>query len=148
MRQLVVDVQGFKLENNKFLVKEFAAFDGIHICHYVFKPPFPLRLLSPNLHRQAIWLMNNYHYIDWNVGSTPVHQFGNILKFLSEKTDMIYVKGIEKANYIKKYSQVPVYEFDEQPALQPMESKCFYHTKNNGVCAISNVFFLYNNFMM
>lgn len=148
MKKLVVDIQGFKLENNKFLVKEFAAYDGFHICHYVFKPPFPIRLLSPDLHRQATWLMNNYHFIDWNIGFTPVHQFCNILQSLTKQVDMVYVKGMEKANYIKKHSLAPVYEFDEQPSLQLMEPKCFYHTSNNCICAISNVYFLYKNFIM
>lgn len=146
--RLVVDVQGFKLENNKFIVKEFAAYDGFRISHYVFKPPFPLRMLSPDLHRQALWLMKNHHYINWEEGFTPVHQFGNILQSLTKGVDMVYVKGMEKANYIKKYSLVPVYEFDEQPALQPMKPKCFYHNNINCICAVSNVFFLYESFIM
>ena len=55
MKQLVVDVQGFKIENNKFISKELAAYDGRKICHYVFKPPFNLNQLPPNLTKEANW---------------------------------------------------------------------------------------------
>lgn len=50
-----MDIQGFKIENNKFIVKEFAAYDGVRISHYIFKPPFPLKMLSPDLYKQAVY---------------------------------------------------------------------------------------------
>ncbi|CAH1099637.1 unnamed protein product [Psylliodes chrysocephalus] len=146
--KLVVDVQGFKIENNKFIVKEFAAFNGSQVCHYVFKPPFPLRMLPSDLHKQATWLMNNHHAIDWNNGYTPLHHFGSIFQKLIKDIDCIYVKGMEKANYIKKFSTVPVYEIDEQPAFELGEPLCFYHKNNKCICALSNVYFLYNKYMM
>lgn len=146
--QLVVDFQGFKLENNKFLVKEFACYDGLRISHYVFKPPFPLRMLSPDLHRQAVWLMNNHHGIDWKAGFTPLHQFGGIVDQLTKGADMVYVKGREKLDILKKYCTRPVYEFDEHPPLERTQPKCFHHNNDICACALSNVFFLYDNFIM
>ncbi|CAH2000674.1 unnamed protein product [Acanthoscelides obtectus] len=50
---LVTDVQGFKIEHNKYIVKELAGYDGQQICHYVFKPPFALDLLPPDLQEQV-----------------------------------------------------------------------------------------------
>lgn len=145
---IVIDIQGFKIENNKFIAKELAAYDGQHISHYIFKQPFEINLLPPDLHRQATWLTKNHHCIPWNEGFTPLHKFSDIIKTITNKGSSVFVKGKEKADTIRKYSSTPVFELEEQPALQPSESRCFFHTKNYCICALSNVFYLYNNFLM
>lgn len=143
-----LDVQGFKLERNKFLPKELALFDGIRICHYVFKPPFNLNYLPPDLVQQATWLMNNHHCIDWEIGFTPVHNFSEIMKTLTANVETVYVKGKEKTEYVRKYSSATVIELAEQPVIHPTEPSCFYHLHNPCICALSNVFFLHENFVM
>ena len=148
MKQLVVDVQGFKIENNKFIPKELAAYDGRKICHYVFKPPFDLNQLPPNLIKEANWLMTNHHCIPWFEGFTPLHKFCDIIKNLTEDIDNVYVKGKEKCEYIRKYSLKPVIELDENPPLQKSESSCFYHSQTTCICALTNVNFLYRHFLM
>ncbi|CAH1160039.1 unnamed protein product [Phaedon cochleariae] len=145
---LVLDVQGFKLEKNKFIVKELAAFDGSKICHYIFKAPFPLDQLSPDLQRQAHWLTENHHCLPWDMGFTPLHLFGKIIMDLTNSSDIIYVKGFEKANYIRQFIKKLVVEFDEQPTLKMTHPKCFNHSKTQCICALSNVFYLYENFIM
>lgn len=92
--------------------------------------------------------MNHYHFIDWNSGFTPVHQFVKIIKILTKDVDMVYIKGNEKFNFMKKYSEVPVYKFDESPPLPLTKPTCFHHNSKKCVCALSNVFFLYHNFLM
>ncbi|CAH1968779.1 unnamed protein product [Acanthoscelides obtectus] len=69
---VVLDVQGFKIENNKFLAKEFCAYDGVRLCHYIFKAPFPWDLLPPPLKIQAKWLTDNYHGYCWNAMTCQV----------------------------------------------------------------------------
>lgn len=145
---LILDVQGFKVEKNKFIVKEMAAYDGKKICHYIFKPPFPLKLLSPDLQKQANWLTKNYHGIHWNEGFTPLHHFKKIIQDLTDSVESIYVKGKEKADYIRQFIFKPIIEFDEQPSLVMSNPKCFYHLKPNCICAISNVYYLYETFIM
>lgn len=146
--KLVLDVQGFKIKNNKFIAKELAAFDGLKISHYIFKAPFPITYLPQDLHKQADWLMNNHHCINWSEGFTPLYQFGSILKHLTENVKCIYVKGKEKSEYIKKYSLAPVIEIEEQPALNRAEPSCLNHLKSPCVCALTNVYNLYNTFIM
>ena len=148
--RLIVDIQGFKDEKNTFLPKELAAFDGHRISHYIFKKPYPLDFLSPECHRQAVWLMKNHHCINWNEGFTPHHYFSNIIEKLTEEVEVefVYVKGVEKAAFVKKYSKKPVIEIDEQPALPIGTPKCFHHSKSTCMCALSNVLYLYDNFFM
>ncbi|KAJ8966950.1 hypothetical protein NQ317_006780 [Molorchus minor] len=145
---LILDIQGFKVENNKFIVKELAAYDGTRLGHYVFKPPFAMEQLPPDLHKQAVWLTHNHHCIPWKSGFTPLYQFSEILKNLSLNVKSVYVKGKEKTDYIRKYSMKPVYEMDEHPSLYAKEPTCFYHTKNPSVCALANVLHLYDTFIM
>lgn len=145
---VVFDVQGFKIENNKFIVKEFCAYDGVRICHYIFKAPFPWDLLPPPLQVQAKWLTDNYHAISWDSGFTPLHKFGSIIKDIADVADRIYVKGREKAVYLRNFTCKPIIELEEQPRLTPSPATCFYHTKDICMCAMSNVFYLYDNFIM
>jgi hypothetical protein len=143
---LVLDIQGFKIENNKLLIKELAAFDGEKMFHYLFKAPFPFNMLSPQFQKQALWLTKNHHGLDWNAGFVPLHKLGKILQDMPNPTDTIYVKGREKADYIRKFVQLPVVELPEQPVLQKDTPKCFYHCENYCFCALSNVYFLYDTF--
>lgn len=145
---LVLDVQCFKRENNKFIVKELAGYDGERICHFVFKPPFPFNMLSNDLQKQAWWLTKNHHCIEWSSGSTPLHLFGNILQDLTEPADRVYVKGREKAIYLQQFISKSVIELCEEPALSKNPPRCFYHLNNYCMCALSNVFYLYDNFIM
>lgn len=145
---LILDVQGFKVERNKFIVKELAAYNGYKTAHYIFKPPFSIKLLPPDLEKQVKWLTHNYHCINWNEGHTPFYNFGNIIRELVETEEIIYVKGKEKVSYIKEYSPKPVYELEDHPPLQFSEPRCFYHLKSKCMCSLSNVFYLYENFIM
>ena len=148
MNLLVIDVQGFNIENNKFITKELAAYDGDKLCHYIFKAPFDIKYLPSDLHKQALWLMKNHHCIDWNEGFTPLHKFVEIIKNLTEKVDHVYVKGNEKAKYIRQYSLKPVFELDEDPKIKKEDPRCFYHSKSPSICALTNVYFFYNNCLM
>ncbi|KAJ8980524.1 hypothetical protein NQ317_008321 [Molorchus minor] len=127
---LILDVQGFKAEKNKFIVKELAAYNGHKTAHYIFKPPFSLKLLPPDLEKQVNWLTNNYHCIHWNEGNTPYYNVGKIIQNLIESDEKIYVKGKEKAEYIKEFSSKPIYELEEHPPLRFSEPQCFYHLKS------------------
>lgn len=145
---LILDVQGFKVEKNKFIVKELAAYNGSKTAHYIFKPPFSMKLLPPDLEKQVKWLTNNYHCIDWDEGHTPFFYFGKIIQKLTENEEIIHVKGAEKAEFIKKHSSIPIYELDEHPPLQFSEPRCFHHLKSKCMCSLSNVLYLYENFIM
>lgn len=144
---LVVDIQGFKIENNEFIVKELAAYDGVKMCHYIFKPPYPFELLSPDIEKQVTWLTRNHHCIKWDDGFTPLHTFVHIIQNLTSKADYVYVKGNEKANYIRHFISKPVLELGEQPTLKKSIPKCFYHSNKICMCALSNVYYLYENFI-
>lgn len=145
---VIVDVQGFNTSKKTFIPKELAVYDGVHVSHYIFKAPFSIHNLSTEFKQQVFWLINNHHCIDWNEGFTPLFMFPQIIQRLTKDADSISVKGCEKATYIKKFVSKPVIEFREQPALTSSIPCCFYHLKSPSICALSNVYFLYETFVM
>lgn len=140
---MVVDVQCFKTGVKHLTVKELAVYDGTRFAHYVFKAPFPFRTLSHELQQQAQWLIHNHHCIGWYEGSTPAHLFPIIIQRLTKDATAVYVKGCEKANYLRQFISAPVIEVQEQPALPQMIPKCFYHQQPICNCALSNVYHIY-----
>lgn len=143
---LIIDIQGFVIDKKKFIPKELAAYNGKEISHYIFKAPFSFDMLSPSLQKTAIWLMENHHCLNWKETGTPLHHFEKIIKNICDKADIIYVKGTEKAKYIRNFTNKPVIELNEQPALQKSKPKCLYHLSDLCMCALSNVYYLFDNF--
>lgn len=144
----VVDVQGFITSNKTFTPKELAVYNGSSVSHYVFKPPFAFHNLHPSFAKQARWLMDNHHCINWEEGFTPHFMFPNIIKRLTQEANAVYVKGKEKADYIRRLISKPVIEFEEQPILTAIAPLCFYHLKSPCICALSNVYHLYSTHVM
>lgn len=142
----IIDIQGFTIEKNKFIPKELAAYNGTEQCHFIFKQPWPKKMLIPTYQKQVEWLENNHHSIDWKEGFTPLHKFHNIMFNLSGKADVFYVKGREKSKYLQKFTDKPVKELNEQPALNKMVSECIYHKHKICYCSLTIVHYLYNNF--
>lgn len=147
MATIVMDIQGFKIGTNSFYPKEFAVYDGNAASHYIFRPPFPFKMLPEELQRQAKWLMHNHHCIDWEEGFTPAYLLPKIIQRLTRDVDIVYVKGKEKAAYLKKYTN-KITELNEHPALRASTPSCLYHTDPLCICALSNVYNLYQEFIM
>lgn len=146
--KMIIDVQFFKIGNNTYMPKELAAYNGSAVSHYVFRRPFQFCLLPEPLQKQATWLMNNHHCIDWDEGFTPTFQFRIIIERVLRDADEVYVKGSEKASFLRKYTDKPILEIEERPPLSPSQPACIYHSKSICYCALSNVYHLYNHYVM
>lgn len=145
---LIVDVQGFKIAKKTFLPKELAAYDGRGVSHYIFKAPFPFSTLPLHLQEQANWLTNNHHCIHWDEGFTPAYMFPKIIRRLVRDADVVYVKGREKAAFLRNYIKKPVLEIEERPALSVSQPICMHHLKSLCYCALSNVYHLHEHYVM
>lgn len=145
---VVADIQGFKISDKDFSPKELAVYDGKRISHYIFRAPFPFDKLPVHLQNQATWLMHNHHCIHWNEGFTPVFLFPKIIKRLLRDATAVYVKGTEKAKYFKNFTSKTIIEFDLQPSLNTTSPSCIYHLHSVCICALSNVYQLYQSHAM
>lgn len=145
----IIDVQGFQGQNNSFIAKEIAVLHNGHHHHFIVKPPFNSNQLSSSQWIQAQWLYHNHHGLNWNGGFV---EFREVRKYLREQIQntTVYVKGIEKTQWIKELLEVQNVEvlnieevgcpsLRELKRLYPNEIKCLYHSK---CCALQNVYLL------
>jgi hypothetical protein len=72
---VLIDIQGFKITNNKFIPKELAILKNNKMAYYVFAPPFPSTLLPDDVQYQIKWLSKNHHCIKWDIGFVPHWKF-------------------------------------------------------------------------
>lgn len=145
---IIVDVQGFKTSDKTFSPKELATYDGRMVSHHIFRAPFPFNTLPKHLQQQANWLANNHHCIEWDEGFTPAFLFPKVLQRLVQDANVVYVKGPEKTKFLRNYTNKHIIEIEEHPALPKSQPSCMHHGKSHCYCALSNVYHLYEHYVM
>lgn len=146
---VIVDIQGFKSEDNKFIPKEIAILCEQSSLVLLIKPPYPFYNLTKKERLQVAWIERN-RGIFWNQGFVPYINFKfSILNFFKNKR--IYAKGLEKVAWLKEILEIDdVYNLEDLscPNLDTLHKKyslsrdiqsCIYHNK---ICAYKNVFCL------
>lgn len=99
---LLVDVQGFKTEVNRFIFKEIAytSPECDVLTSYLLRPPFPWSELSARYKSQNLWLIRNFHGLLWNSGVVDYDFLQQDIENAFNKTSTIYVKGLEKLTWM------------------------------------------------
>lgn len=149
MTAFVVDFQGFKNNLNKFIVKEFAitSIGGNFKNHCFIKSPYSFNSLLPFYQRQVTFNRKFYHGIPWSIGDIYFHEFHKQLLELFGHNGIVYVKGTEKAIYLKEqFPNVNIINLEESnpslPALKNITTKndfCVFHKNSGYICAQENV---------
>lgn len=148
---VIVDLQGFKSDDNKFIPKEVAILSKYHVLVLLIKPPYPFYNLSKKERSHVTWIEKNRGIL-WNEGFVPYHNFHFLLqKFLKDKR--CFVKGLEKVQWLKQIieNDVDVHNLEDMqcPSLETLHENylmstdiksCIYHNKT---CAYKNVSCLY-----
>lgn len=109
-----VDVQGFKDNNNNFILKEFAMvpeiynpmYDSDLSMHYIIKSPYSLNRLPQKNINNINWVTQNYHGLDWNCGTIKLYTLKNIIyeKLLNILGQICWkVKGDEKQTWLNNF---------------------------------------------
>lgn len=144
--KLIIDLQGFWDNNEKFIPKEIAiiSIDKTILGHWIAQPILPYNQLVPHIKRRNNWVSKYHHGIRWNDGNTPLSEILQIIKNYSIDADIIYTKGQIKSDYLQKLLQREIInlEEDECPNLVNTDSttKCIIHgAKNKFRCSLSNV---------
>ena len=102
--EYVVDFQAYKLTANEYAVKELAIIPlGGEAKQYIFKPPCDWDDLSANQQRENEWLRETILFVDWNDGDYPYDKIESLLQELLSDAKTIYIKGEEKAKWLKRY---------------------------------------------
>lgn len=97
-RYAFVDVQGFKNNSNQFIVKECAIITKNIIFHDIIKSPNII--LDKSHQRQAKWLTEKYHGLEWTCGQISFSKLRKtVQQILKNKT--VYLKGSEKVEWLR-----------------------------------------------
>ncbi|XP_043484119.1 uncharacterized protein LOC122512394 [Leptopilina heterotoma] len=145
--EFIVDVQGFKRANNEFVFKELAILPlqpDAQPLVYLFEPPCPWNSLAGRYKSENLWLTHNYHEIHWTAGDVSYDELRPILQDILRSASVIYVKGLEKKNWLEKYLlNVQNLEDFNCPSLKKIKSDllttCTHHTFCSENCAVKNV---------
>lgn len=138
----IVDVQGFTIYDNRFVLKEIAVVlseEEFHCFH--IKAPFEFKDLYKDDQSQSNWLKLNHHNLSWDYGSDS---FKNIQRYLKPllKNKKVYVKGTEKQKWIEEFLKQRVFNIEDIPKcdeinlsmlynMYPRTCQCQYHFNNN-----------------
>lgn len=148
-----IDIQGFKVFNNNFILKEVY----IHIVagdlnyHALIDSPFQFHQLNKIEKRQINWLTKNYHGIRWDEGDIALSQFLDDMKAVLRGKIIIF-KGVAKLKWlqiffgsisIKEYINIEDLNCNFRLSeISENVDMCDYHKstkKHNFVCAFRNV---------
>lgn len=156
---MLLDVQGFKDNNNRFIVKEIYVETKNLQFHDIIKSPAIIeKSLDKKHRRESNWLTKNYHGISWRDGYITINELRRTLYPIFNDNMHIYVKGEEKIVWIKEIMEnerlicknVEI-DFDVLPEER---DKCWPCVKHKYVtntikthCALENVKLLKKWFM-
>lgn len=140
-KAVVIDIQGFYI-NKKFIPKELSLTnDGYTFYTYVFKPPCLFRELSPSERRQVRWLQENHHCLDFNSGNIDLENFEHVLQPFLMYANVIFVKGNNKFDVLKKiFPNVVNLEYEPHCLkFSICNHTCNNHNVRYSFCALENV---------
>lgn len=145
MNVVVVDFQGFKDEDNNFIIKELAVGsvnNKKNNCHsrFLFKPPYDLHELPRRTQLANLWLTRNFHGLEWYEGNIEYDRLTIILQTETLNATIV-CKGWEKAVFLSSLLQMKVYNLDEVIGRRLSDipftgGACHYHGDK---CAVQNV---------
>lgn len=149
---LVLDIQGFFV-NNTFEAKEISlTFDGTNVYTFLVKPNFRFNQVSDADRRTIKWLEANFHCLNYSSGFISSHDLSNILTLFIKHsgTSVVYVKGAAKKDFIAKYlneEQICIINLEAEgnSCVKMVKSYhgCAYHANAYAYCSTFNVKMLF-----
>lgn len=103
---IFVDIQGFKDDQNCFIIKELALSTRDITQVFLIKPPYSFSKLSSAEKRRVRWI-ERHRGITWSEGNIDYREFKRLaIPILQHKT--IIMKGLEKQKWIKELCETCV----------------------------------------
>lgn len=133
---IVIDIQGFRDAEGKFMPKEVAvvAVNEAFISHCIMMAPYPFVELAEKYRRENNWLSRNFHGIEWFDGTANSKQFMAELREIARQARYIYTRGREKVHYLENTLARNVYNLEGiSPAFKNLsegeehELRCSHH---------------------
>jgi hypothetical protein len=97
----IVEFHGFKDNNNRFVIKEFAIVSRYFHVHLIFEAPYDESCLNSKMQRTARWLTRHFHFMKWNARGIPYDE--ELIRTLLKPFTTLYTNGSEKASFLKEF---------------------------------------------
>ncbi|XP_031787523.1 uncharacterized protein LOC116417622 isoform X1 [Nasonia vitripennis] len=149
----ICDIQGFqRIAEDTFIFKEISFLNLRKTAlptAYLFKPPMAWEELTEEEKCMSQWLEKSHHGIAWNSGDIPYHRLYRILQICTQGVEKIFIKGEQKARWMKNIlPNISISNVEDFgcPPLEEIISEnqyfCFNHAlciRRKPMCAIHNV---------
>ena len=139
--RIIVDLQGFKDESNKFILKEITVLhDNDHCIHFIIKPSISFDDLPYEMKDSVHWLVENHHGLDWDSGFVTIEVVKPFLRAHLQGAT-IFVKGTDKVKWMQDIMNnegvvINLEDIIKTPSLRniinsfPNYKPCSEHEKN------------------
>lgn len=99
--EFILDFQGFKNQNNEFIIKELAIISTDEQVYelQLFQPPYDLSKLPESVQKQVMWLEKYHHGLFWGTGFKEYNKLKDVFKGVNI-SGKVYVKGTEKEKFV------------------------------------------------
>lgn len=142
----IVDFQGFKDDNNDFIVKELVVMcvETGHYNQWLFKPPTNFTPSSDKILATNHYLAKYHHGLLWDSGTIDYFKLPSVLRLSTWFYNSIYAMGLEKSKYlsplIRRYIRNLEYEgcpsVKKLPQVPDVDCSLYQHSKF--ACAVQN----------
>ena len=137
----IIEFQGFKDDDNNFIVKELAMVSSSEQISMLFQAPYSTDCLRRETVQRNRWCTNNLHGIEWESGDVRYDLMQpSILSFVKQYSRLV-TKGLEKSNFLteltlRKFTNLDDVIFCKKTELPHVEHMCFH--KSDYACAMRN----------
>lgn len=131
-----IDLQGFMGNNKTFILKELAIIDNNNCSipnSYLFKSPYSYAALGEKYKKQAYWIYKNYHGLSWYAGCIEYSEVSRFIIHLLQNSHCIFVKGYEKALWLKQFCGVDVINIETLNCPNLYSIITNYENQNNSL---------------
>lgn len=140
---IIIDFQGFKDDQNNYVVKELSMLSKYRSDLLLFSPPFNEKYLSPEIQELNLKFTTSGHGFFWNDGSSPYVILESTLVDRCKDFDKIIIAELEKVRFMqniikKEVTYLKKLNFGDRCNFPETTVNCWYD--HNGYdCAFKNV---------
>lgn len=146
VRPCVIEFQAFRGNNDRFIIKELVILDlqTFVVYPFIFEPPFSFNKLNSKAKRTNTWLSRYFHHIQWYEGYITYTNLHSIMFQFCKRYNVIYTRGLEKRNWIQRYTYGKVYDIHVDRDFLNQQDHICVNTDNpkHGLtgCALRNAY--------
>lgn len=123
-KPVIMDIQFIQGNHGQYFAKELAILkhETVEPMIFYFKPPYPENELDEKTKWRQKFTYKNINGLKWNDGGIDYNNISQILSIYTNS--IIYVKGLQKANFIKNYIDklsTNIIDLEDIPNLQKLK---------------------------